>query len=1298
MKRLFIRIILPVLVLVACGALMARWLVARAEREMRADMVQHAQLLAQGVNPRNFKALAGTAADESKPEYRRIKQQLQAVRSAYPSCRFIYLTGRKADGSIYFFLDSEPAGTKESSPPGQPYPEGSEAFGRVFDTRVAATEGPLTDRWGVWVTALAPIVDEPTGAVLAVLGMDIDARLWDWQLARAALPAVLLTLALVVIWVAGALLLDRRIRQSGAAPGWMRRIEPGLVVAVGQALAIAGAWLAYTTVSRHQDEVFGKLAEHEAGAIVERLQNIRDLQLEGLGQFYSARDHITTGEFQEFARSLTRIPSITVWGWAPAVPAADRERFEAQARIDEFPDYRIWEAGPDGKRNPVGPRATYFPILQIAPANHAQLLAGGDLGGEPLRRAAVEETIATGLTSGSEPVFLMTETGRQKGMVILRPVYTRDASRRLRGFVGASVRMESLVRAGAAPDRLPLVELSLLREGTAPESLTTTWSSGAPPGAGRSATRPVFAFGKVFLITVRAGPEFGPASPRWAGGLALSGGLVLTGTVAALVRFILRRREKLEQLVAARTAELRLSEESYRNQFANSSAMMWLLNPTDGAIVDANAAALAFYGYPRERLLAMRVSDINIKAPAEVQQALESVAQGQRNRFEFQHRLADGSVRDVAVASSRIQYGGRTILHAIIQDITEQKQAQGKLRASEEKFSTAFQTNPSGLVITDFESGRFIEVNESFCQLVGYSPEELIGRRSVDLGIWGGTEERNQMFKPLLDRGVLRNAPAQIHARDGEKKPILISGELVELNGQRCIVSMVADLTERERAAQELEAAHHHLQERVKELRCLYAISKLTGESGGSIGGLLGRAVALIPSGWHFPEIARARITCDGEEFATPGFRVTPWIQSTDLLVAGQPVGKLEICYLEEQPAAEEGPFLRDERVLLNNIATQISAAIERQRAEGKSHQLSSIIEQAPLSVIITDLNRVIEYVNPQFCAVSGFSREEMIGQDVRMLRSKETPPEVYLEMGSALADSRVWTGQMYSLKKNGDSYLENAVAAPLVGENGRPTHYVTLKDDITAQKRFEAETKAMLEKEREVSAMKSQFVSVASHEFRTPLAAAVGSLELLERHAAKLTEAKRLELLARIKTSLSRLTVIMDDVLQLSRADSGRVKVNRMTVDLPRFAQDIIHQVEAGDRQQHRFVFQRTGAGPDTVPADTHLLNHILSNLVGNAVRYSPAGTQIAVTLDVGGSGFTFAIADEGIGIPEADRERIFEPFVRGSNVGQIGGTGLGLNIVKRYIELMGGRIELLPVERGTTFRVNIPFQHPSA
>jgi signal transduction histidine kinase len=149
------------------------------------------------------------------------------------------------------------------------------------------------------------------------------------------------------------------------------------------------------------------------------------------------------------------------------------------------------------------------------------------------------------------------------------------------------------------------------------------------------------------------------------------------------------------------------------------------------------------------------------------------------------------------------------------------------------------------------------------------------------------------------------------------------------------------------------------------------------------------------------------------------------------------------------------------------------------------------------------------------------------------------------------------------------------------------------------------------------------------------------------------------------------------------------------MNTDLVRFTQDTLREMESADGGMHRFVFQATG-GPATVPVDTKLTNHILANLLSNAVRYSPGGTTVTVRLHIDADAFTFTIADEGIGIPEAERENIFEPFTRGSNVGQISGTGLGLNIVKRYTELMGGYIRLLPTQRGTAFEVRVPLVQP--
>ncbi len=143
------------------GALFAWWMAARADRELRAGLLRQTRLVAQAVELAPVQALTGTPADLAAPAYRRLKRQLSLVRPASQKCRFVYLLGRRADGAVFFFVDSEPAGSQDYSPPGQVYSEASEGFRRIFDTRTEITEGPVTDRWGTWVSALVPLTDPP---------------------------------------------------------------------------------------------------------------------------------------------------------------------------------------------------------------------------------------------------------------------------------------------------------------------------------------------------------------------------------------------------------------------------------------------------------------------------------------------------------------------------------------------------------------------------------------------------------------------------------------------------------------------------------------------------------------------------------------------------------------------------------------------------------------------------------------------------------------------------------------------------------------------------------------------------------------------------------------------------------------------------------------------------------------------------------------------------------------------------------------------------------------------------------
>ncbi len=195
-----IRLTVLLAVVFVASVFFAWWLTVRTDRGMREDLLQQARLVAGAVNIEHVRALTGTEADLDSPDYLRLKEQFGAVSAANPKCRFVYLMGRRADGTVFFYADSEPAGSEDESPAGQVYEEISADYLIAFDTKTALTVGPVTDRWGTWVSSLVPLIDPQNGEFITVLGMDIDARTWKWDVAgRAAMPVGLVLLAMILV-------------------------------------------------------------------------------------------------------------------------------------------------------------------------------------------------------------------------------------------------------------------------------------------------------------------------------------------------------------------------------------------------------------------------------------------------------------------------------------------------------------------------------------------------------------------------------------------------------------------------------------------------------------------------------------------------------------------------------------------------------------------------------------------------------------------------------------------------------------------------------------------------------------------------------------------------------------------------------------------------------------------------------------------------------------------------------------------------------------------------------------------
>jgi signal transduction histidine kinase len=224
------------------------------------------------------------------------------------------------------------------------------------------------------------------------------------------------------------------------------------------------------------------------------------------------------------------------------------------------------------------------------------------------------------------------------------------------------------------------------------------------------------------------------------------------------------------------------------------------------------------------------------------------------------------------------------------------------------------------------------------------------------------------------------------------------------------------------------------------------------------------------------------------------------------------------------------------------------------------------------------------------------------------------------------------------------------------------------------------------------LSELKSRFVSMASHEFRTPLATILATTETLAAYRQRLTDEQIEHRLDRIKEHVGYLKDIMEDVLLLAKMQARRVQFAPVLLDLNALCRSVLGEFQSRPDIQHQLVYSCTGDIRE-VRLDRKLVRQIVSNIVNNAIKYSPAEKPVTIHLEYAPERVTLTVRDEGIGIPEADQKHLFEPFHRAANVGDISGTGLGLVIVKESVELHGGTVSVeSQVGVGTTLTVILP------
>ena len=378
---------------------------------------------------------------------------------------------------------------------------------------------------------------------------------------------------------------------------------------------------------------------------------------------------------------------------------------------------------------------------------------------------------------------------------------------------------------------------------------------------------------------------------------------------------------------------------------------------------------------------------------------------------------------------------------------------------------------------------------------------------------------------------------------------------------------------------------------------------------------------------------------------------------------------------------------LNDLRELNQKLAT----------AEEGLRRLSTAVEQSPASIVITDLNARIVFVNEAFTQASGYTAEEAIGQNPNILQSGETAPETYRDMWPTLLSGKVWRGEFVNQRKDGSRYLELATISPVRDNNGQVTHYVAAKEDITERRQNEAELHAhrlhleklvdqrtselaaAKEKADSANRAKSEFLANMSHEIRTPMNAIIGLNYLLRQSAL---QPDQLEKLIKVSAAAEHLLQIINDILDLSKIEAGKVLLESHAFSPAEVLQNIAAMIRDRAASKGLNLHIDTGNLPERAVGDITRLRQVLLNFAGNAIKFTESGS-ISISgelLATDGKKLTccFSVSDTGIGIRREDTARLFNAFEQldSSTTRRFGGTGLGLAIARHLAELMGGEV----------------------
>jgi PAS domain S-box-containing protein len=620
--------------------------------------------------------------------------------------------------------------------------------------------------------------------------------------------------------------------------------------------------------------------------------------------------------------------------------------------------------------------------------------------------------------------------------------------------------------------------------------------------------------------------------------------------------------------------------------------------------------------------------------------------------------------------------------------IPRDKYGKSNQELNEEKYLRLFRDNPQPMWIYDLESLQFLEVNNAAINDYGYSKEEFLSMTLADIrpkeDVPALYEDVKKTWRKYNKAGVWRHLK-----KNGELILVSIISHEIDYEGRKARHVMISDITEEIKFREALQVSESNFRQIFENNITVMLI--IDPETAFIVDA---NNAALNYYGYTLDEILKLKIY----DINTMGIKIDEAMRRAK---------NAEQIYFEFKHRLKNG-IIRDVEIFSSRIYLDgklrlhsiIHDVTDKKMAMDRIKLLGNAIEQSPVSVIITDIDGYIEYANPRFTETSGYPTIEVLGKNPKILNSGHQTQKFYEDLWNTIKSGDLWKGELINKKKDGSLYWERMIISPVQNQNGEIRHFVAVKEEITDIKKMIHDLTMEKDKAEEADRIKTSFLNNMSHEFRTPLISILGYTEILRED---LTDPDHIEMLSKMENSGRRLFDTLKAILEISRLEGGKFPINYDVFDIKEV---IDFQCEIFERVAEAKKLELTKVLPENkmmVSLDKSLFVQIIDNLLENAIKYTNEG-QITVELneialpsieDVPQYEVEVSVKDTGMGIPPEKIETVFEDFRQVSEgySRSFEGPGLGLSIVKKFTDKMGGRISLeSECGVGSTFRVHFP------